>query len=362
MSRASASQVDVWIGTTTPGGGMSQGIYYAQLDLENGRLSVPQLAAKFPDPGFLAVHPQLPVLFSTGSSNGEAVVASWRIGERGPLTLLSTQAVGDGGATHLGTDRSGRVLLTAQYGGGSAAIFPVDSDGRIGPRGELYKHGGGSRVVEGRQDEPHAHWIGTSPDNRFVFVPDLGMDQVVIYRLHVDPPTLAHHGSGVCPPGGGPRHMKFHPSGKFIYVLNELALTVTTFAYDTRAGTMTEIQTVPTVSEAAKAKEQFVSASEIRVHPTGAFVYAANRGHDTISVFQIHPDRGTLTWVENEPIRGSWPRNFNVAPSGQWLVAAGRDSHSLTLFSIDSSSGELTYARQSVFVPTPICVTFGAQR
>ena len=153
--------------------------------------------------------------------------------------------------------------------------------------------------------------------------------------------------------------MKFHPSGKFIYVLNELELSVTAFAYDAENGSMVAMQTIPTISAEQKAKETFASGSEIRVHPSGKFVYAANRGHDTITAFRVDKNHGRLTFVECEPVRGSWPRNFNVDSTGRWLVAAGRDSHTLAVFRIDVATGELTYTRHMQSVPTPICVLFG---
>jgi 6-phosphogluconolactonase len=186
------------------------------------------------------------------------------------------------------------------------------------------------------------------------------MDKVMIYRLDAERADLTPHGFGQLPPGNGPRHMKFHPSGKFIYVLNELDVSVTAFAYDAEAGKMTALQTIPTVGEREKAKEESVSGSEIRVHPSGRFVYAANRGHDTVTAFGVDQESGKLTLIECEPIRGSWPRNFNIDPSGKWLLAAGRDSNTLAVFAIDAETGELTYMRTTVMVPTPICVLFGS--
>ena len=184
------------------------------------------------------------------------------------------------------------------------------------------------------------------------------MDKVVIWKLDAATATLSPHGIGVCPPGSGPRHMKFDPTGTRIYVLNELTLSVTTFDYDKAVGTMTPVQTVEALSEATKAKEVFNSASEIRVHPSGKFVYSANRGNDTISVFRVDPATKDLSIVEVEPIRGSWPRNFNLDPTGKWLIAAGQKSNTATVFSIDQSTGELTYVRKSVTVPSSICVLF----
>lgn len=353
-----AAELDVWIGTTTPKNGLSKGIYHARFDIEKGRLTQPELAAEMSNPGFLALHPNGEVLYATGTVDGEPSLVAYRIdGQK--LSLMNSQPIGDGGAAHLSTDRTGKVLMSAQYGGGSTAIYPLKEEGSIGAQAKLVKHQGGSGVVPGRQTKPHAHWVGTSPDNRFAFVPDLGMDKVVIYKLDVDNADLTPHGFGQNPPGGGPRHMKFHTSGKFIYVLNELELSVTVFAYDAEQGTMTPIQTIPTVSEEAKAKEAFVSASEIRVHPSGKFVYAANRGHDTITAFRADQATGKLSLIEVEPIRGGWPRNFNIDPTGKWLLAAGRDSNTLAVFSIDPETGELTYTRTMVMVPTPICVLFG---
>jgi 6-phosphogluconolactonase len=356
-----AESLDVWVGTTTPRGGVSKGIYHATLDTDNGRLSAPRLVAEIREPGFLALHPSGDVLYATGTVRRDAVVVAYRIDRSGgesELTLLGSQPTGDGGAAHVATDRTGQVLFSAQYGGGSVAVYPLGDDGSIGPRSALVEHEGGSRAVSGRQDEPHPHWCGTSPDNRFVFVPDLGLDRVMVYEL--DGAGLVPHGFGEVPPGGGPRHMKFHPNGKFIYVLNELALSVTTFAYDANSGAMTPLETVSTLPDELAAKERFNSGSEIRVHPSGRFVYTATRGHDTITAFRVDDSTGRLTLIEREPIRGSWPRNFNVDPTGRWLLAAGRDSHTLAVFEIDGATGELAFTLHTVAVPTPICVVIGS--
>ena len=275
------------------------------------------------------------------------------------LRMLNTVAIPDGGAAHVNLDRSGKLLMTAQYGAGSTALFALADDYSIDRHVQTAKHEGGSGVVARRQDSPHAHWVGPSPDNRFVFVPDLGLDQVVIYQLDSKAPKLIPHGHAVLPPGGGPRHMKFHGNGRWAYVLNELALSVTVFHYDAKSGSMEAVQTLETLPESEKAKESFNSASEIRVHPSGKFVYTANRGHDTLTVFKVDQETGKLSFVEREPIRGSWPRNFNIDPTGKWLLAAGRDSNTIAVFLIDSQSGELMYIRSTAMAPSPICVEFG---
>ena len=351
--------VDVWIGTSRSK--QSKGIYHALLNPATGRLSETKLVAEISGPGFLAMHPNGEHIYAVGSLDGQAVVAAYQVKRSRGQTALQFQnavEIGDGGAAHVSIDSTGRTILTAQYGAGSTAVFSVNKDGSIKERTQLVKHKGGSKVVGNRQDAPHAHWTGFSPDERFAFVPDLGMDKVAIYKVDTAKSKIEQHGFGVVPPGGGPRHMKFHTNGKWIYVLNELDLSVTRFDYDAKAGTMTPQETVLTVPKDALAKEKFKSCSEIRVHPSGRFVYAANRGHDTVTVFSVDQSTGKLTFVERENVRGATPRNVNLTPDGRWLIAAGQDSSTLAVFEVNQETGELTYNRSNVSAPAPICVLF----
>jgi 6-phosphogluconolactonase len=352
-------QIDVWIGTGRSQ--QSKGIYHCTLNLKTGRLSDSELAAEISGPGFLAMHPNGQHLYAVGTLDGEAVVAAYEIEKaKGKATLRFQNAVeiGDGGAAHVSIDSTGRTILTAQYGAGSTAVFSVNDDGSVKARTQLVKHGTGSKATDGRQDAPHAHWTGFSPDERFAFVPDLGMDKVVIYKVDTATSKIEPHGFGVVPPGSGPRHMKFQTNGKWVYVLNELDLSVTRFDYDAVAGTMAAQETVLTVPKEELAKEQARSCSEIRVHPSGRFVYAANRGHDTVTVFSVDQATGKLTLVERENVRGATPRNVNLTPDGRWLIAAGQDSHTLAVFEVNQETGELTYNRSNVHAPSPICVLF----
>lgn len=349
--------LDVWIGTGRSK--ESRGIYHCTLNPESGAISDPTLAAEVDGPGFLAMHPNGSVLYAVCSIDGKPSVAAYSIrrAEGAPtLERLDAVEIGDGGAAHVAVDSRGSMLLTAQYGGGSVAVFSLAGDGSIRERTQLIEHEGASGVLPKRQSRPHPHWVGFSPDQRFAFVPDLGLDQVVIYRVDVDAARITPHGIGTLPPGSGPRHMKFHRSGRWVYVLNELDLSVSKFDYDANAGTMTLEETVPTVPKEQLAQEKFASASEIRVHPSGRFAFTANRGHDTITAFTVNPEDGTLSVIEREPIRGATPRNFNLDPSGRWLIAAGQDSHTLTVFEVDRETGQLTYHRSCVFAPSPICV------
>ena len=346
----------VYFGT---GGGEAKGIYRATFDAEKGKLSSATLAAEIGGPGFLAWHPDGTKLYAVANTPEGAGVAAYGVGDGGDLHLLNTAPIGDGGGTHVAVHPSGKLLLTAQYGGGSTACFGIQPDGKLSGPATVMEHEGGSRVVSGRQDSPHPHWCGFSPDGKFALVPDLGMDGIVIYAVDTDHAAISKHGFAASIPGGGPRHMRFSVDGKFVFLLNELALSVTTFAYDAGAGTLTPLSTTPTLTETVKAKETFNSASEILVHPSGNFVYSANRGNDSVTVYRANPSTGELTVVEVEPIRGAWPRNINLHPSGKWLLAAGAQSNTVSVFDIDPGTGELIFQAGNVInVPAPICILF----
>ncbi len=221
------------------------------------------------------------------------------------------------------------------------------------------EHEGASDVVPDRQDRPHPHWVGYSPDGHYAFVPDLGADRLVVYGVNADKPSIAPFGHAQSVPGGGPRHMRFSVDGRFIYLLNELSLSVTAFAWDAGQGSTGLVGTVSALGEEARARESYNSASEILVHPNGRFVYSANRGHDSVTVFNTDPDTGIPAVREVEPIRGSWPRNINLDPTDRWLLAAGAHSNTVSVFDIDPETGELTFQPRSIInVPRPYCIVF----
>ena len=364
-ARPAAAQndvVDVWLGTSSAS--PSKGIYHCMLNTATGKLSAPTLMAEISGPGFLAMHPTLPRIYAVGGIDGKPCVAAYSITgtyENASLKFLNSMEIGDGGAAHVSVDSTGHTILTAQYGGGSTGVFSLNADGSLKERMQLIKHVSDASSRTPDQPKSHAHWAGFSPDNRFAFVPDLGLDKVVIYKLDAAASKIEPHGSGPLAPGSGPRHMKFHTSGKWIYVLHEHDLKVTVFNYDAEAGTMTAKQTIETVPRDALAKEKAKSCSEIRVHPTGKFVYAANRGHDTITAFRVNAETGELSFIEREHVRGATPRNFNIDPTGKWLLAAGQDSHTLASFEIDQTTGELAYNASVVHAPSCICVLFGPE-
>lgn len=350
-----AESIDVFFGTS---GKETKGIYYSTFDTESGKLSAATLAAEIGSPGFLAMDSDQAYLYAVAATS-EPVVAAYKIGKGGKLTPLNTEAIGDGGGAHISVHPSGKFLLTAQYGGGSVAVFPIKKDGSVGKRSQLIEHEGGSGIVENRQTSPHPHWTGYSPDGRFAFVPDLGLDQIIIYKVDEKKGSISKHGHAQSIPGGGPRHMRFSVDGRFIYLLNELSLSVTTFEYDTKAGTTRLVATEPALSTAAKSRQDFNSSAEILVHPNGRFVYSSNRGDDTVTLFWANEKSGELMAKDVENIRGAFPRNINLDPSANWLLAAGQHSNTVSVFALDQDNGEMEYQVGSVInVPGPICILF----
>jgi 6-phosphogluconolactonase len=350
-----AKEAAMWIGSGTPQYGEKSGVYRSTLDLEKGTLTKPKLALEIGAPEFLAIHPDGSKMYAACElEGGKPGVAAIEISsDRQSLRLLNTQPINDGGACHICLDREGKCIFTAQYGSGTVAVFPLDADGRIKRRSQLIKHSG-TGPDKSRQEAAHPHYVGTDPGNRFLFVPDLGTDKIMIYEMDLANGQLKTHGHAKCAPGSGPRHFVFHPNSKFAYVVNEMALTVTAFKFDAKAGTLTEIQTIDTLPK--DLREVPSSTAEIYFHPSGKFLYASNRDHDSITALRVDDNSGKLSFVEREPVRGSHPRNFHLDPTGRWLVAAGLFSNTVAVFDIDQKTGGMVFRNVIVNSPAPMCV------
>ncbi len=350
----------VYIGTYT--GAKSKGIYVSRFDPATGRLTPPELAAETMSPSFLALRPGGRFLYAVGEATnlggkrGGAVSAFSLDAKTGKLTLLNHQPSGGAGPCHLAVDQTGKCLLVANYGSGSIAALPIQADGALGEPGAVIQHHGSS-VNPQRQAGPHAHFILPDPANRFALTCDLGLDQVLVYRLDPakaglvanDPPFAA------VKPGAGPRHLAFHPSGRFVFVINEMGSTLTAFAYDAQRGALKELQTLSTLPEGFAGKS---TCAEVQVHPSGNFVYGSNRGHDSLAVFGFDPASGKLTCREHQSTQGKNPRHFALDPTTQWLLAENQDSDSIVVFRVDPKTGRLSPAGQSVSVGTPVCAVF----
>lgn len=352
----------VYFGTYT--GAKSKGIYVSRLDGASGALTPPQLAADTSSPSFLAVHPGGGFLYavnevSTFEGKTSGAVSAFAINRAtGLLKALNQQPSVGTGPAHLIVDKGGQNALVANYGGGSVAVVPIGKDGRLKSPSAFVQHSGSS-VNPQRQKEPHAHSINLDPANRFAYVADLGLDKVLVYRFDAGKGllTLNDPSSASVKPGAGPRHLALDSSGRFAYVINEMDLTVTVFSNDTATGTLREVQTISTLPP-GQSVQQGYSGADVQVHPSGKFLYASNRGHDSLAVFAIEASSGRLTYVENEPTQGSTPRGFGIDPDGRYLLAGNQRSDSVVVFGIDPQTGKLAPTGHKIDIGAPVCVKF----
>ena len=356
----------VYVGTYT--GTKSQGIYLFRLQAENPAVSqnirlVPLgLAAASSNPSFLEIDLKRRLLFAVNEVNefeGKATgaVSAFSIDKaKGTLTLINQRASMGTGPCHLVLDRSGRYLFVANYGSGSVSVVPVAADGRLGAASHVVQHSGSSVNPE-RQKGPHAHCVSVDRANRFVFVCDLGLDKVLAYRFDAQRGRLTSHDPPFAQlkPGAGPRHMVFRPDGRFAYVINELTSTVTAFRYDADAGVLREVQTVSTLPEHFDGAN---TGAEIDVHPSGKWLYASNRGHNSVVLFNVDSDQGTLTYVEEQGTGGFKPRHFGIEPSATYLAIGNQDSDTILVARVDAGNGRLKPSGVLANAPSPVCIKF----
>jgi 6-phosphogluconolactonase len=332
----------------------SKGIYAWRFHPANGKVTAIGLVGETASPSFLAVHPNGKFLYAVnevsnfeGKRTGSVSAFAMDTGT-GQLKLLNAVSSRGDGPCHLALDPSGKWLFAANYGGGSVAEYPVHDDGTLGDASAFVQHVGSS-VNRQRQAGPHAHSTVLSPDGKSVYVADLGLDQILSYKVGGlapnDPPYIK------IAPGAGPRHLAFTPNGRYAYVMTEMTASVVAFRYE--GGKFEELQTLPTVEPADN-----ISGAEIAVHPNGKFVYTSTRGADTIAVFAIDADKGTLTPVERTPSGGKTPRNFAIDPTGAYLFAANQDSDLVVVFRIDARSGKLSPTGDILDAFAPVCVIF----
>ena len=354
----------VYFGTSTNTKNGSEGIYVARFNAADGTLTKPELAAKAGSPGFLSIHPSRKYLYAIGDVIGAdgkkgGGISSFTIdAASGQLTLLNQSSAVGQGPCHVNVDATGQMAVLANYGSGSVASYAIGDDGQVSEAVSFVQHEGSS-IDPKRQTGPHAHSVNFSPDNRYAYACDLGLDKVLIYKIDPGTGKMTPNEPAFTktPAGGGPRHLAFHPNGQYVFVNNEMAMTETTFAYDSATGALKEIATVSTLPEADRGKTGF-STAETLAHPNGRFVYVSNRTHDTIAVFACDPNTGLLNLIQNVPAEGQIPRNICLDPTGKWLIAAHQNSGTAALFQVDQDSGKLTFTGTKVEVPGSICVRF----
>jgi 6-phosphogluconolactonase len=352
----------MYVGTYTQEGSTSKGIYAYRFDPGTVQLTSIGLAAETTNPSFLAVHPNHRFLYAVneiGNYEGQksGAVSAFAIDKAtGKLTLLNQVASGGADPCYIIVDKGGKFVLVANYTGGSIAAFPIKEDGSLDKPSAFIQHTGHGTNPK-RQEAPHAHSIDLSPDNRFAIVDDLGLDETLVYKfdsakgsLTLNDPPFAK-----AEPGAGPRHFALHPSGKFGYVINEMGSTVSVFQYDAANGVLHPVQTVSTIPKDFTALNE---SAEIEVHPSGKFLYASNRGHDSIAVFAIDPNKGTLTLIEYVPTKGESPRNFAIDPTGRLLFAANEKSDNIVEFRINAQTGRLAPTGKVLDISQPVCIKF----
>jgi len=356
----------VYIGTYTSGT-KSKGIYQFWLRTQGNEVSqnitlVPLgLAVETQDASYLELDLKRRLIFAvneTGKFEGKptGAVSAFAIDNAtGKLKLLNQRSSMGAGPCHLILDKEGKNILVANYNNGSVAVLPVAADGKLGEATDVKQHTGKSVHPE-RQKGPHAHCVTLDPANQFAFVCDLGLDKVMIYKFDAQQGKLTPHEPAFAQlkPGSGPRHMVFRPDGKFAYVANELDSTVTVFAYDP-AGTLKELQTTTTLPGYYDGPN---TAAEIGMHPSGKWVYVSNRGNETVVLFEIDKENGTLTYVEEQNTGGKKPRHFGIQPSAAHLVICNQDSDTALASRIDSGNGRLKPSGVFADVPAPVCALF----
>ena len=376
-----------FVGTYTDENGKStgsKGIYAFSYDSASGHIASLGLATETTNPSWLAISPDRRFLYAVnevqnykGPNSGG--VSAFSIDRdkngraTGKLTFLNEVSSRGAGPCYVTVDHTGRFVLVANYDGGSVAIFPVQPDGKLGEASNFAQHTGHGPNPK-RQESPHAHSIDLSPDNRFAYVDDLGLDELLIYefdsvkgKLTPNDPPFAK-----LDPGAGPRHFALSPSGKFAYVVSEMQGTITAFANDPATGRLERLQTVSTLPSDFRGE---IEDAEVEVHPTGKFLYASNRGNDTarsfgansIAIFTIDSEKGTLTLVETTTTVGKTPRSFEIDPTGTRLFAANQQSNNIEVFRINvnddgrtsiTKAGHLSATGPSLGAASPVCVKF----
>jgi 6-phosphogluconolactonase len=343
----------VYFGTTSTDA--SHGIYMAEFDTEHGTLGQAKRVSDAVRPGFIVIHPDGKHLYATDASSsftggrGEHVSA-YTINSDGSLSDLNTQPSGGQGPCHISLSPDAKTLLAANYRGGSCAILPIHNDGTLRSPTSVRQHNG-SGPNSARQETAHTHSFNCTPDGQFALAADLGIDEILSYRLQIG--KLTPHNVTKTAPGAGPRHLVFHPSRPMAYVSMELTGTVSVYAYED--GSLAELQTLPTLPDDFCDDN---TVSEVCLTPDGRFLYVGNRGHDSLAIFKIDPVSGKLTAIGHQSTLGEHPRHFNIDPTGTFIIVANMHSNNIVVFRIDRDTGQLTPTNGEIIVSNASCVQF----
>lgn len=354
---AFAANTIAYVGTYTDTA--AKGVYALKWDAAAKTFISLGLQAEVASPSFVAVSPSHKFLYAMTERatrrDGTGSVSSYAIDPAsGALKFINRVPAHGNTSGHLAVDASGKWLLVANYGSGSVVSFALNADGSIGEMADFKQHSGSS-VNPHRQMEPHPHEVIMSPDNRFLLVPDLGLDQVLVYALDSATGKLTLASSTETRPGFGPRHMLFGKSGKFVYVLGEMASAVAVMSYDKKTGKLTLVENIDTIPPQLTVEN---NSAELALSNDGLFLYATNRGHDSVTVFKVNAANGKLTNVQNIPTQGRIPRGMSLDPDGTHLLTGNQNSDTITIFDRDTKTGKLTFASQMTDIPTAVCILF----
>ena len=357
-----------FVGTYTEQGSQSKGIYSYNYEADTGKVTPLGLAAETTNPSWVTISPNGRFLYAVNevsnyqrpNSGGLSAFSIDRDKDdrpTGKLTFLNELLTQGADPCYVTVDKTGKYAVVANYTGGSLVVFRIRNNGSLEGVSAFMEHQGHGPNLE-RQRSAHVHSVDLSPDNRFLYVDDLGIDGLLVYKFDGSKGVLAANNSkyATLDPGAGPRHFALHPSGKFAYVVSEMQGTVTAFANDPATGTLQRLQTISTLPAGFRGE---IEDAEIEVHPSGKFLYASNRGSgNSIAVFTIDAEKGTLTPVEYTSTQGKTPRSFEIDPTGTLLFAANQQSNNIVVFKIDRKTGRLAPTGQVLDVASPVCVKF----
>lgn len=349
-SYAQSNDYYMLVGTYTQKG--SDGLYVYKFNTQTGDLTAVGSAKGVKNPTFLDVAPNQKFVYAVGETEDGSVNAFSFDNKTGKLTPINSQSAGGSGPCHISLDKTGKWALVGNYGGGSVSVLPIEKNGSLGAPIQTIKHEGKS-INTSRQEKPHVHSVNVAPNNTDIFVPDLGIDKVVSYKLNAQ---TGHLSAGTpaatkTVAGAGPRHFTFHPNGKWAYVIQELNATVT--AYNYTNGALSEIQTISTLPADYKGNN---SCADIHISTDGKFLYGSNRFYDHLVVYSIDPKTGKLSYITNQSVLGKTPRNFMIDPTGKWVLVANQDSDNIVVFKRDAQKGTLTATGKEVKVSMPVCL------
>lgn len=335
-------------------GGYGEGVFVSSFDSRAGTLTSPRSVAKITSASFIAHHPTLPVVYAI-SEVGSGEVVALRKSADGAYAEIARSGTGGNGPCHLSVLPDGKAAFIAHYGDGRVSMIKLNDDGTFHGEPFVDQHVGTGPNAK-RQDRAYAHSIYPHPDGTHVLSADLGCDAIFVYRIDLNRGELTDKRSFPLPPGSGPRHLAISKDGRFIYCVNELANTVDVLRWNAADASLTNVQTISTLPADFKDNS---SCAEIRLHPSGRFLYASNRGHNSIATYAVDPDSGQLKLIDIVTCGGVWPRGFEVDPSGAFLIVANQRSDSLAILRIDRTTGVPGEVVSHVPVAKPACVRFG---